>query len=110
MAQFMGSINDTVTRLGHKKGGLFTRTKGWNAGIKVFASYEETNEEDVFDVYADGDSSTRGGEDYIAKVTRLTVEFRHNGVAFATLNRSTGVLTINAKQGDKHIEFAEQEA
>lgn len=51
MAQYRATINDKVSRLGHKTNGIETKTYGWDFGIRVKAVWNENTECDEFHVY-----------------------------------------------------------
>ena len=58
MAQFKGYLSadgkDSITRLGHKSGGLTLRANGWNSGVVIRAFH---NGKDVFVIEQTGGSN-----------------------------------------------------
>ena len=59
MAQFMADIKGSrgkASRLGSKESGIYSHTRGWNAGIEVIG-YVDDEGRDCFEVWTTGGST-----------------------------------------------------
>lgn len=70
MAQFYAGLKGRrgeATRLGDKVSGLHAFVNGWQAGVKINASYNKERDRDEFLIYSTGGSGYAVGE-YLGKV------------------------------------------
>ena len=63
MAQFKADVQGQAGvsgRIGSKNSGIWSHTRGWNAGIEVRGYYDATEDRDCFEVWTTSGSTGRG--------------------------------------------------
>ena len=74
MAHFKADIQGSrgsVSRLGGKRSGISSHTRGWNVGARVHINHNEKTGKDEVQVYRTGGSSSGGRSKLVAEFTAI---------------------------------------